>query len=231
MKSKSMHHELSINNMISILFRAPPRSIDDIMKHLNLHVLSEEALMRMQLKSDDVYGGCNVKGDGNCGWRSASLILYETEDNYAIVKQCMLAVLRLNSTFYKDVLGVGYKKLKSILSKTGDVGSGDWFETLDCPVLLAETYNRPVVVYGSAGFQMTYLPYLKEPEKDAAGNMIDVEPIVLLLRAFHFNAIVIKPEAVTRISWPRLFPGYAQLIVANGLSRKWLDLYSSRCVN
>ncbi|KAI8136849.1 hypothetical protein BJV82DRAFT_526403 [Fennellomyces sp. T-0311] len=165
------------------------------------------------------------KADGHCGWRAASVVLNGTEQEWPLVKVCMDAILKKHSEFYRYGLRVEYDDLLRMLShQTEGVGvfSNNYFETLDCPRLLAEAYNRPVVIY-SDDSQMTYLPHLQEPPPSPQS------PIVLYLSAFHFRAIVLDEEAITKIQWPPIYPGYYQFNKDLNLPLGWYDLYAPVC--
>ncbi|KAI9263136.1 hypothetical protein BDA99DRAFT_571863 [Phascolomyces articulosus] len=105
------------------------------------------------------------------------------------------------------------------------------FEVIDCPRILAYTYNQPVVLYSINGIEVggtTFLPF-KKPKCGSDGYMIDVSPIILVLQGAHIKLIVLKDNAVDRVTFPKLFPGYANLISNNQLPSSWLNLYQSRC--
>ncbi|KAI8136432.1 hypothetical protein BJV82DRAFT_584550 [Fennellomyces sp. T-0311] len=197
----------------------------DIFDKLPLYTLSDvELAAHFGMKPNDVHGIYNPLGDGECGWRSVALVEYGKEDHYDAVKSAMTGVLVQNTKFYDEKLGIDVDNLTRVLKKTGRIDQGDWFDTVDCPQLVADLFSRPVVIYTSV-FSTTFLPFSSTEER-----VVDQPPIVLWLRGGdHFNAIIVKEEAVARIKWPAIYPGYSCIIEKNGFSRKWLELYSSRC--
>ena len=89
--------------------------------------------------------------------------------------------------------------------------------------IVLSVYQRPVIVYTPHG-DSTFLPFSKKDEE-----IMDPPPIIVWLRALHFNAIVATEEETTRVQWPRLYPAYESFVENYDLSSKWLDLYIPRC--
>lgn len=176
----------------------------------------------MGLTLHDTYGGYNPKADGHCGWRSVSRIVYNTEHHFDTVKECMRSILLHNKDFYAAFIDIE-RQLISLLKTRGSVTSEFWFDNIDCPQLVADVYKRPVVLFASGG-DTTFLPFTKIDE-----IVMDLPPIILLLRGAHFNAIIAKKEATTRVKWPRIFPAYQSLVNECGFSQKWLEMYTLRC--
>ncbi|KAI8978982.1 hypothetical protein BDB01DRAFT_852207 [Pilobolus umbonatus] len=97
-------------------------------------------------------------GDGNCGFRAAAFEVYKDEGDWYKVKQKMKRIYWQ----YKDILykGVGTEmenkveedimmnRLDSL--KSPCLGNDDlplWFSTFTCPQVVADTYQRPVILY------------------------------------------------------------------------------------
>ncbi|KAI8140431.1 hypothetical protein BJV82DRAFT_581107 [Fennellomyces sp. T-0311] len=121
---------------------------------LNLRPVPVGVMTKFNLDQAAVLGMYDPKADGHCGWRAASVILNGTEQEWPLVKVCMDAILKKHSEFYRYGLRVEYDDLLRMLShQTEGVGvfSNNYFETLDCPRLLAEAYNRPVNLNGNIG--------------------------------------------------------------------------------
>ena len=207
---------------------------DRMFKYLRLSRISADILSQCRLNDDDVLGFYNPESDGNCGWRSASVVVNDDEKHYGIVKSTMKHTLEKEKDFFTSLFGreEHYQYVLAKLSQPdGHVLREYWFDVLDCPQVLARAYNRPVIACSCHpyGFhETTFLPF-REPEKDSSNCIIDITPIVLYLRGNHIQLIVIKNDAVDRVIWPKLFPGYESIISHYNITRSWLDLYEARC--
>ena len=209
---------------------------DYMFKQLGLTHISPDILDGCRLNASDVLGLYNSKGDGNCSWRASSLLLNGNEEHYDIVKMLMMHALMRHKEYYEQMLRKeGYEERLAMLTHRGPITSESlWFDSLDCPMLLAEAYNRPVVVYlrprnpnqaDQSTNGVTFLPIFSE-----CHNNSNDAPIVLFLNRNHIQLIVIKDNAVNRVIWPKLFPIYEGLVAKRGLSTSWLDLYRPRCL-
>ncbi|KAG2208376.1 hypothetical protein INT45_001999, partial [Circinella minor] len=207
---------------------------NSMFKGLGLSRISADILSQCQLDDDYVLGFYNPKSDGNCGWRSASVVINNNEKHYGIVKLVMKHAIVKEKDFFTSLFGSEecYQYVLAKLSQTdGRVIGTYWFDVLDCPRVLAQAYNRPVIVYSCHLYGVhgtTFLPF-REPEKNSNNCIIDIVPIVLYLIGNHFQLIVIKDDAVDRVIWPKLFPGYEFVISRYNITRLWLDLYETRC--
>ncbi|KAI9255270.1 hypothetical protein BDA99DRAFT_562530 [Phascolomyces articulosus] len=167
-----------------------------LFSHLKLSTVSTELLMKCGLYSDDVHGIYNPRSDGNCGWRAASAILNGDEDHYQVVKMCMLETMRNEKDLFIHLFTRGeYHRIIEMLDQpTGPVSFENWFEVIDCPRILAHTYNQPVVLYSINGSEVggtTFLPF-KKPECGSDGYMIDVSPIILVLQVDNGTQTIIN---------------------------------------
>ena len=212
-------------------------------RRLGLDVISSDILIGCQLNAEDVLGLSNPKGDGHCGWRASAVLLYGSEDQYEIVKMIMKHTLLNHKEHYERMFRKdGYEERLAILSHTGRSASPRlWFDALDCPRILAEAYNRSVVLYmvsydpniKDKSFNgVTFLPLFSEcPHSDSNDkDMGTSAPIVLFLNGNHFQSIVIKEEAINRVIWPDIFPGHENFVTKHGLTTSWLDFYRPRCL-
>ncbi|KAI9488607.1 hypothetical protein BDB00DRAFT_791767 [Zychaea mexicana] len=159
---------------------------------------------------------------------AASLVLYEDEHEYKVVKMCMMATLNAQSALFINYLGADIVTvlLKKLSRPEGPSPSAQWFDVLYCPRVLAETYNRPVVMFTSQG-SSTCLPF-REP-KLYNGVPLDLPPIAIYLTGLQFYAVLVKEDAIVTVKWPPLFPGHDKFVKNNGLSSAWLDMYLPRC--
>lgn len=99
----------------------------------------------------------SVGADGNCGFRAVAFDVYKDKKKWVKVKQDMLQTyLKYKDTLYQAVgtdTVVKYEeqkmmaKLKSTLSPClGKDYEHMWFSTFTCPQVVADTYQRPVIV-------------------------------------------------------------------------------------
>ncbi|KAG2211418.1 hypothetical protein INT45_013279 [Circinella minor] len=58
-------------------------------RRLGLTAITPDILTSCQLNVDDVLGLYNPEGDGHCGCRASSVLLYNNEEHYNIVKELM----------------------------------------------------------------------------------------------------------------------------------------------
>lgn len=92
----------------------------------------------------------NPMGDGNCGFRAVSLSVFGHEDAWIQVKQSMYRTLCSNRNVY-ETFNIDFteysKKLSDIKSPCLDTNETYmWFETTGCPQVVADTFNRHVVL-------------------------------------------------------------------------------------
>ncbi|KAI7868052.1 uncharacterized protein EV154DRAFT_582268 [Mucor mucedo] len=131
----------------------------------------DRVLSYRNLKSDTVFKWIRVNpinsvaaihsagADGNCGFRAVSYNVYKTQSNWINVKEDMLnTYLKYKDSLYRAVgteAVVNYEEQK-MLTKLLTVESPCllpednmlWFSTFVCPQIVADTYERPVFLYG-----------------------------------------------------------------------------------
>ncbi|KAI9332626.1 hypothetical protein BD770DRAFT_403097 [Pilaira anomala] len=142
----------------------------------------------------------SVSGDGNCGFRAVSLSVYHHQENWINVKQDMLSTYqKYQDSLYKPVVSTQtmvdfeqtkmLKKLASTISPC--YNSKLWFITFSCPQVVADTYNRPVVIFTYREFYLKdALSFLPLVEMNIIENINN--PILLLLAHSHFYLIELK---------------------------------------
>lgn len=143
-----------------------------------------------------------VGADGNCGFRAVSFDVYQNQSKWINVKTDMLKTfLKCKDNLYKAVVSsdtiVQYEEQRMInrlqSTKSPCLNNQDlWFTSYSCPQIVADTYERPVIVY-------CYVEnFLKTGEKNILFEsqvyfpLINMEltnlsqPITLLLAFSHF---------------------------------------------
>ncbi|KAG2224380.1 hypothetical protein INT45_006780 [Circinella minor] len=201
-----------------------------LFKKLHLSSIPEFILQQYNFNKEDFVGRFCLEDDGNCGWRAASLMIFNNEKHYYMLKKVMRSGLEKEQTFFKQLFGVrDYEKLRTKLYQPeGSVNSINWFDSIDCAVLLAMVCKRPVIIL--AGIQSnTYLPFEERSSVIHTGQVQDVTPIVLYLHLNHFYAFIVKEESVDNIKWPRICPTYKNEVIDYNRSTVWLDIYKGRC--
>lgn len=100
----------------------------------------------------------SVGADGNCGFRSVSYDVYNDQCKWDQVKEDMLETyMKYKDTLYK-VIGSDAvtqfeeeRMVNRLLSRKSPCLERDdqatWFSTFICPQVVADTYNRPVIVF------------------------------------------------------------------------------------
>jgi hypothetical protein len=151
------------------------------------------------------------KGDGNCGYRGAAVILLGVESQYTTVKLKCLNVL-MNwikdknegkttpfSSVPDDHLTVLVKKLLMINGKVTD--QTFWYCDMDSSIILAEAFNRAVIYCSHEQVQL-YLPYTKLPD----ANNTKWQPVILAKdRINHLYVVELSDTATPNmINWPSL---------------------------
>ncbi|KAI8969525.1 hypothetical protein BDB01DRAFT_840179 [Pilobolus umbonatus] len=100
----------------------------------------------------------SMSGDGNCGFRAVAFEVYKDEDYWYKVKQKMKnTYLKYKDTLYKGVETEMENKVEEDIMmnkldsfKSPCLGNDDlplWFSTFTCPQVVADTYQRPVILY------------------------------------------------------------------------------------
>ncbi|KAI8327632.1 hypothetical protein BC941DRAFT_519652 [Chlamydoabsidia padenii] len=96
-----------------------------------------------------------VGADGNCGFRAVSFGVYQDQTKWPTVKDEMLATyLKYQHTLYKavgtdSVIQFEHQKmLRRLETKVSPCDDRSlWFSTIVCPQIVADTYQRPVMLY------------------------------------------------------------------------------------
>ncbi|KAI8985992.1 hypothetical protein BDB01DRAFT_787166 [Pilobolus umbonatus] len=99
-----------------------------------------------------------MSGDGNCGFRAVAFEVYKDEGDWYKVKQKMKnTYLKYKDTLYKGVGTEMENKVEEDIMmerldsfKSPCLGNDDlllWFSTFTCPQVVADTYQRPVILY------------------------------------------------------------------------------------
>ncbi|KAI8136568.1 hypothetical protein BJV82DRAFT_584432 [Fennellomyces sp. T-0311] len=145
-KEKKKRESTERRKKLAEFHRSHPYNVP---KKLNLNSPSKESLARLQIQPDDVYGVYNPKADGHCGWCSVSFVTNEDEEAYDTVKEAMRSIMMHKVDFYQDH-GIDVDRAAKRLKKIGKIGSNDWFETIDCPQLVADLYQRPIQYFSFA---------------------------------------------------------------------------------
>ncbi|KAI7855769.1 hypothetical protein BDC45DRAFT_504667 [Circinella umbellata] len=201
-----------------------------LFKKLHLSNIPEYIFQQYKFDKEDFVGRFCPKDDGNCGWRAASLVMFNDEKHYYTLKEIMRAGLKQEQAFFKQLFGVlDYEKLREKLYQPeGSVSSINWFDSIDCAVLLATVCKRPVVIL--AGIESnTYLPFEEASSVTHPEQVQDITPIVLHLHMNHFYAFIVKEESIGKIKWPRICPTYKHEVVEYNRSTAWLGIYKGRC--
>ncbi|KAG2220292.1 hypothetical protein INT45_009925 [Circinella minor] len=198
-----------------------------LFKKLHLSSTPEYILQQYKFNKENFVGRFCPKDDGNCGWRAASLVMFDYENHYYTLKEVMRASLENEQTFFKQLFGVlEYEKLrKKLYQPEGSVNSIHWF---DYAVLLATVCKRPVVILVGIQYN-TYLPFEERSPVIHTGQVQDVTPIVLHLHLNHFYAFIVKEESIDKIKWPCICPTYKNVVIDYSHSTAWLDIYKNRC--
>jgi hypothetical protein len=99
----------------------------------------------------------SVGGDGNCGFRAVSFDVYNDQTKWRTVKADMLILYnKYKNSLYKDVsldqavVQFEEKRMLRRLQSTRSPCLDDqelWFTSFVCPQIVADTYQRPVIVY------------------------------------------------------------------------------------
>ena len=203
---------------------------DLLFKKLRLSSIPEYILQQYKFNKEDFVGRFCPNDDGNCGWRAASLVMFNDENHYYTLKEIMRAGLKQEEAFFKQLFGpLDYEKLrKKLYQPEGSVSSINWFDSIDYAVLLATVCKRPVVIL--AGIESnTYLPFEEPSSVTHPEQVQDITPIVLHLHINHFYAFIVKEESIGKIKWPRICPTYKHEVVEYNRSTAWLDIYKGRC--
>lgn len=158
----------------------------------------------------------SVGADGNCGFRAVSYDVYKDQTKWRNVKSDMLKTyIKFKNTLYTNVSFTEpieielselrmLNRLQSTISPCHDEHL--WFSTFICPQIVADTYERPVIVYcyqiftiESTGKQnpiyesQIYYPLINMKSNDVH------RPITLLLAFKHFYYVEVAHTPTGRL--------------------------------
>ena len=98
----------------------------------------------------------SVGGDGNCGFRAVSFDVYKDQTKWLKVEYAMFETyIKYCDTLYKNIQDENAEHFKKDMitrlnsKKSPCLNLEDrhlWFGTLDCPQIVADTYEGPVIV-------------------------------------------------------------------------------------
>nr|GEV88236.1 RNA-directed DNA polymerase, eukaryota [Tanacetum cinerariifolium] len=89
----------------------------------------------------------DVKGDGNCGFRSVAVALGLFEDQWPRIRSDMVWELEANHQNYKYIFGTtGYKQIYKTVRF-----AGKWMEMPNTGFIIASAYNRVVISLANGG--------------------------------------------------------------------------------
>lgn len=78
---------------------------DLLFKKLRLSSIPEYILQQYKFNKEDFVGRFCPNDDGNCGWRAASLVMFNDEKHYYTLKEIMRAGLKQEEAFFKQLFG------------------------------------------------------------------------------------------------------------------------------
>nr|GEX09687.1 hypothetical protein [Tanacetum cinerariifolium] len=166
----------------------------------------------------------NVKGDGNCGFRSVAVGLGRDENMWPLIRQELLQELRYHEHDYMEILTS--TDFKFIWDTVNFVGTGfapidKWMSMPDTGLVIASFYKRPVVFISMVGndvLSSTCFPLWSGPHESES-----TEPIVVArVGGSHFINLLLRvgyPIPSTHPQWRRYRIDSASA---------WEDMYSSR---
>ncbi|KAL0087975.1 hypothetical protein J3Q64DRAFT_1469954 [Phycomyces blakesleeanus] len=146
------------------------------------------------------------KADGNCGFRAVAIAIYNNEEEWPKVKDKMLKkYLEYRDTFYKTRIDSSHESFSRppmaeiLKDKNSPLPTKHWFDTMDCPQIVADTFKYAVALYNEnhvkEGNNTLFLPFKSQP--------IQREPIILYLQNSHFVLVERKPSTA-RMRWPTI---------------------------
>ncbi|GKC42115.1 hypothetical protein Tco_1059837 [Tanacetum coccineum] len=114
----------------------------------------------------------DVRGDGNCGFRSVAVALGLSEDQWPRIRSDLVRELEDNHQKYKYIFGTtGYKKIYNTVRF-----AGKWMEMPNTGLIIASAYNRVVITLangGNVGGCTTTFPlWSSPPQSDALRRCI-----------------------------------------------------------
>ncbi|XP_024977632.1 uncharacterized protein LOC112515192 [Cynara cardunculus var. scolymus] len=162
----------------------------------------------------------NVKGDGNCGFRSVAVGLGLDGNMWLVIRQELLQELRYHEQDYTDILtSIGFNYIwKTVdFSGTGFAPMDKWMSMPDTGLVIASFYRRPVVFISMVG-SSTCFPLWSDPHESESTGPI----VVARVGGSHFINLLLRescPIPSTHPQWRRYRIDRAST---------WEDMYSSR---
>ncbi|CEJ04711.1 hypothetical protein RMCBS344292_18666 [Rhizopus microsporus] len=150
----------------------------------------------------------NPTGDGNCGFRCIAHAIYGDENLRMRVKQ-EIPQPNARSVGYIREEDVGHMLSNYDLTPP----SNCWFDSIDCPQIVAEIYNRAVAVYSETAGNTLYLPFRNETPNE-------FRPIMLYLgqsNVQHWHLIAFEKK-LGKLVWTSLSPLYEPVHISLGLN-------------
>lgn len=157
----------------------------------------------------------SVGGDGNCGFRAVSFGVFKDQTKWIKVKRDMLETyLKYHDTLYLDVNekiidSERAKMIKRLNSTKSPCLSTDdlelWFGNLSCPQIVADTYERPVLVYSFVSYTLSTGEVRNNFESSVFFPLINMDmtstekPITILCAFNHYYYIEFKRTPTGRL--------------------------------
>ena len=111
-------------------------------------------------KSDEPKNTENVKGDGNCFFRSISKALFATENKHEQIRKEVVMKMRQEQVFYKEYTGSNFEKHTNDMLNT-EGGVEIWATEAEI-IGTSECYNLDLFVYSLVGNKPQWLLYTRD---------------------------------------------------------------------
>ncbi|KAG2191822.1 hypothetical protein INT47_006653 [Mucor saturninus] len=158
----------------------------------------------------------NVGADGNCGFRAVALEVFNDQSKWIKVKHQMLETyLKYHDTLYKpvDEKVIELERIKMVKrlnsTKSPCLNQEDqilWFSTFSCPQVVADTFERPVILFSYVKYPLKETGQFRENhEAQVFFPLINMplqnvdKPISLLYSSFHFYVVEFHRTPTGRI--------------------------------
>ncbi|RUS35243.1 hypothetical protein BC938DRAFT_473789 [Jimgerdemannia flammicorona] len=122
----------------------------------------------VRIPRDANYMIYDVNPDGNCGFRSLAVAMYDNEEEWQRIKREMKVELDKHDEFYRNWLGYDIDKINKIITwnKASHRLPDHWFCSPECAQLAADTYKARVAVFSTnARDSLVFLPFDNNIEK------------------------------------------------------------------
>ena len=144
------------HNLIPDLNEEPPAS-EDQFKNLSRQIPKVFHPYISKKRRQD------VEADGNCGFRSVTLSLGLTEDDWPIIRSDLVLHLESHQEQYMWVFGTrGYNQIHSTVNS-----AGAWMEMPNTGLVIASTYNKVVVSLSNNGSTTSFPLWSSPPQSDS----------------------------------------------------------------